>query len=106
MYRALILTFLLAGIASAQVTPRNILSSHFAAEDIRRDLVPRDKWQLYPKTAAEWRASLPQPVVQEIIRRGEQYLGKDVPAVSATLFLEYARNGNRSNYEAKSFARR
>ncbi len=29
-----------------------------------------------------------------------------MPSVSATLFLEYVRTGNRSNYEAKSFARR
>ena len=90
----------------AQVSSRNLLSSRFTADDISRNLIPRNQWQPYPKTSAEWRARLPETAVQEIIERGEQYLGKDVPVVSATLFLEYVRNGNRSNYEAKTFARR
>jgi hypothetical protein len=106
MYRILIFILLVACSSAAQVTQRNVLSGHFTADDIRRDLVPRDRWRPYPLTAEEWRSRLPDPIVTEIIKRGEQHLGKDVPAVSATLFLEFVRNGNRSNYEAKSFARR
>ncbi len=95
-----------AAVAFGQVTQRNILTGRYTADDIRRVLIPRDKWQPYPRTASEWRSRLPSGVVDELIKKGEQYLGKDVPAVSATLFLEYVRNGNRSNYEARSFARR
>jgi len=106
MYRVLILVLLSATLSAAQVTQRNVLSGHYTADDIRKDLVPRDKWQPYPRSAREWRDRLPGPVVDEIIKRGEQHLGKEVPAVPATMFLDYVRNGNRSNYEARSFARR
>ncbi|HEX3101045.1 MAG TPA: heparinase II/III family protein, partial [Pyrinomonadaceae bacterium] len=54
----------------------------------------------------EWKGRVPQSQLDEIVKRGEQLLGKDIPAVPATLLLEYVRTGNRSNYEAKSFARR
>src|SRR5437867_951260 len=102
MHRIPLVILILAFTAAAQVTQRNILSGHYTADDVRHDLIPRARWQPYPRTAAQWRARLPENVIQELIKRGEQYLGKDVPTVSATLFLEYVRNGNRSNYEAKS----
>ena len=106
MYRALILVLFLAGLIQAQITQRNILSGRFTADDISRDLIPRSKWLPYPRTGADWRARLSDATAQEIVKRGEQHLGKDVPAASAILFLEFVRNGNRSNYEAKTFARR
>ena len=106
MWKVLILVLLFAVQTVGQVTTRNLLSGHFTAEDISRNLTSQEKWRPYPQTGAEWRARLPEETVREILKRGEQYLGKDVPTVSATLFLEYVRNGNRSNYEAKSFARR
>ena len=82
MYRALILVLIVVAFTQAQVTPRNILSGHFRADEISQNLIPRNKWLPYPKTGVEWRARLPETAVQEIIKRGEQYLGKDVPAIS------------------------
>jgi len=106
IYRAFFLIIFAAAFAAGQITQRNVLSGHFTVDDIRRDLVSHDKWQPYPRSGAEWRTRLPQSVVGEVIKRGEQLLGKEVPSVPATLFLEYVRNGNRSKYEAKTFARR
>lgn len=54
---------------------------------------------------AAWEA-LPSTVRQAHIGRAEESLGYAWPALPATLYLEYSRIGNRSNFEAPHFARR
>lgn len=90
----------------AQIKQRNLLSSKFTLEQISADLIKQNEWHPYPKTSAEWKAGLPENLVNSIIKKGETTATKEIPQVSATLILEYVRNGNRSNYEAQSFARR
>ena len=58
-------------------------------------LQDRDAWE-----------SLPSEVRTSLIKRGEENLGFDWPPLPATVFLQFARNGNRSNFEAISFGRR
>ena len=43
---------------------------------------------------------------KDLIANGEKYLRYAWPDLPATLFLEYAREGNRSRYEHEHFARR
>ena len=52
-----------------------------------------------------WEA-LPERARAEVVGLGEQYLGHTWPALPATLFMQFAREGNRSRYERESFARR
>ncbi|MEP6788955.1 MAG: hypothetical protein ABJB40_11025, partial [Acidobacteriota bacterium] len=106
MLRYIILCTLFAGAALGQINQRNLLSGKFTLVDVKASLVARKDWHPYPKTPAEWRERVPQDVLDEIVKKGETALGKEIPQVPATLLLEYVRNGNRSNYEAKSFARR
>src|SRR5947209_13690688 len=82
MAKVFLIIALLATAAAAQVTPRNILASRYTADEVKQSLLPRDKWHPYPTTGAEWRLRLAEADVQAIIKRGEQYLGKDVPPVS------------------------
>ena len=79
----------------------------YPQEKIAKVLVPRGQWHPWP-TWSDRRAweGLPEPVRQDLIANGEQYLGYQWPSLPATLFLEYARNGNRSRYEHEHFARR
>jgi hypothetical protein len=74
---------------------------------VEKVLVPRGEWHPWPKWSdrKEWEA-LSEPVRKDLIANGEQYLGYQWPSLPATLFLEYARNGNRSRYEHEHFARR
>ena len=102
----LVVLVLVSASVFAQITQRNLLSSHFKLEDIKASLISQRDWKPFPKTAAEWKERVPQAQLDEIVKKGEQILGKEIPQVPATLLLEYVRNGNRSNYEAKSFARR
>lgn len=95
-----------AALSASAQTPRNLLAGKLTLDDVKRDLIPRNKWQPYPKTSAEWKAKLSPEMIDEIIKRGESLIDKPVPQTSATLLLEYVRTGNRSHYEQVSFARR
>src|SRR5437667_3661637 len=106
MFRYIILLVLLTGAASGQITPRNLLSGHYKLDDVKNSLIQRAQWKPYPKTAAEWREHVPQGLLDEIVKNGERSLAREIPPVTATLFLEFVRTGNRSHYEAQSFARR
>jgi len=104
--RYLFLLILFTGAVFGQLTPRNLLSNRFKLDDLKRDLIAKDKWKPYPQTAAEWKAKVPPALQGELVKRGEETLGKEIPPVPATLLLEYVRNGNRSNYEKNTFGRR
>jgi len=64
-------------------------------------------WKPYPTADQRlgWKA-VPDSVRQGLIERGEASLGCAWHELSANLFLEYARMGNRSRYEALHFDRR
>ena len=100
------LLILLCLASGAQVTPRNFLASRFSPDFVRNNLIRQGDWRPFPKTAAEWERSVPDDVRRAIVRKGEQALKKEIPQITATLILEYVRNGNRSNFERESFGRR
>jgi hypothetical protein len=83
----------------------NMLSQRYPIDSI--NLVSRADWKPYP-TASEragWN-SLPGHVRDSLIQAGETALDGEWIVLLATRFLEYARSGNRVNYEAKNFERR
>ncbi len=84
-----------------------MLSQKHSEEVVRDILISRDEWRPFPtaSTREAW-AALPPRVRQTQIVRGEERLNFEWPAVPAVRFLDYARNGNRSRYEALSFGRR
>ena len=55
--------------------------------------------------AAAWN-EVPAGARAEVIAHGERYLGHSWPALPASLFLQFQREGDRSRYEHGSFARR
>lgn len=72
------------------------------------DLLPLPgTWKPYPTSNERngWE-SLPRTIRLSLIERGEASMDYTWPGLSANLFLEYARMGNRSNYEAVHFNRR
>ena len=83
-----------------------MLADRFAAE-IGAHLLPVDQWRPYP-TATDRDAWLALPAERraELVANGEAHLGQPWPALPATLFMEYARIGNRRRYEVAHFARR
>ncbi len=84
-----------------------MLSQRYPLEQLSTLLIPRQEWQPYPMIGerAPWNV-LPQALRQQAVLAGEAALGYQWPTLPATLFLEFARNGNRRNYEIVHFERR
>ena len=83
------------------------LGELYPQEKISKVLIPRQQWHPWPRwqDRQAWEG-LPEEVRKDLLANGEEYVGYDWPALPATLFLEFARNGNRSRYEHVHFARR
>ncbi len=83
--------------------PETFLSHRFTPDML---LSPAE-WQPYPRwiDRAAWQ-SISEPVRQSHLAHGRRALDKTWPHLPATLYLQYARNGNRRNYERPYFKRR
>ena len=89
--------------ASAQVTgPRNLLTSRWNLAKVVASLVPREQYQPFRDG---WDA-LPQDAGVALIASGERALKGTWEVLPASMALEFARNGNRSRYEALRNRRR
>ena len=84
-----------------------LLSGAWSPEKLSRVLVPRTNWKPFPAGAdrAAWER-LPGETRTALIAAGQAQLGAEWPPLAATLFLEYARNGNRSHFERVQNLRR
>ncbi len=73
----------------AQVTQRNILGNKYSLEDIQQSLIPKSGFKPWPKTAAEWKAALPDSIRENIIATGAAalaFLGRR-PTISNNLMV-------------------
>ena len=94
--------------ADAAGSPNHLsLARAFPATKLQEILLPREQWPPFPtlKEREGWRA-LPEPVAKRLLTLREESLNKPVPALPATLYLGYARTGNRSDFERVFFERR
>ncbi len=94
-------TLAVADTAAPRGKRRDLLQKQCPPAALAAALLPLTTYAPWPKAgdaawkglAAERRAAL--------LAEGEGKLGFEYKAISATLFLEYARMGNRSHYEAR-----
>jgi len=89
------------GIAFRAAPPnRRSLAESFPPGKLRALLVPPASWKPFPTAGdrAAW-ASLAAGARTALTADGERRVGFEWPALPATLFLEFARAGNRSHYE-------
>jgi hypothetical protein len=110
VWNGLVSILFLAAAAHGAMTgsgSRFKLRELYPQEKVARILTPREQWHPWPKWSERkaWN-DLSEQVRKDLIANGEQHLRYDWPALPATLFLEYAREGNRSRYERDHFARR
>jgi Heparinase II/III-like protein len=79
---------------------RNLLSKSCSPEKLKEVLIPQSKYRPYPTIhdRAAWEG-LRAETRSNLLAGGEKYLGYKWPEMPATVFLEYARNGNRTDYE-------
>lgn len=77
------------------------------ASDLPKAVAEPGRFAPLPKADdAFWRDSVPEAMRQSYIGYGEQYLGRPWTTLPLTSFAEFKTNGNRTRYEAASFAKR
>ena len=83
----------------AQSTP-NLLSGQVSEQELQKILLSQADWKPFPLISErqKWN-QIPEKVRNLYIKNGEQFLNKSWDQLSATLFLEFVRSGNRSNYQ-------
>jgi hypothetical protein len=95
--------------ASAQLPPKpaNLLSTSFSPELLRGKLLSATEWKPFPRFAdrAAW-AAIPKDTTKAILAAANSILGTPWSSLPASIFLDFARNGNRSRFEALNFERR
>ncbi len=108
---ALVLFTLSLGLSSppAATAQTNDLSlaDGFPPAALRTLLIPRADWQPFPTytNRAGW-DRLPAEARAALIRSGEAAAAAPLPFLPATLYLGYAREGNRGRFEGPYFERR
>ena len=89
----------------SQTIDRNLLSK-FSLNEIGASLVAKDQWKPFPTTPAEWKASVPDTILKQLLKFGEAALKKPFQSVSASVSMEYLRTGDREEYQKQSFSKR
>ena len=86
--------------AAPRGKPRDLLQHANTAETLRQSLLPRNTYRPFPTILdrSAWEG-LRAETRATFVAGGEKYLGYKWPEMPATIFLEYARNGNRTDYQ-------
>ncbi len=107
-FQIVVLFFLLFSfIGKSEATDRKLLSKEYLIDDIQNALSDVDTWHPFPKYGEPggW-DQFPEDVRKTHIALGDSLLGKPWTFLPASVFLEFYRNGNRSNFQKLTFARR
>lgn len=87
--------------------PQNLLSTIFSESFLESKLIARENWHPYPNWGERgpWEA-VPADIVGAFVEKAEEDQRLGWKAFLATTFMEFKRNGNRTQYEADTFGRR
>lgn len=90
----------------AQEKPRSYLTNAYSQSEIESLIIARESWRPFPRAGETGWGRVPVLVREAHIKAAEAYLGKPWQPLPASVFLEYVRTGNRSNFQDLSFGRR
>ena len=77
-----------------------------AAKQIETMLLNREAFHPFPKYGEAGWDALPEEAKRVLVNRAELLAEKDWPALPATRYMDFVKNGDRSRYEAVYFERR
>lgn len=97
---------LISHIGIAQITQRNIFAKKYTVDDVKKALIPFNEYHPYPKTPEEWQAAVPDSVLKQIVKNGENLLDFKFEAISGTVSLDYVRSGDRERHGKLSYGKR
>ena len=83
------------------------LAKSFPQEKLQEILIPTNEWRPFPKASdREAWERIPDEIQQIIIQKAEEVAELEVPVLNASVYLQYKRSGNRSNYQNIWYERR
>ncbi|MEK6477948.1 heparinase II/III family protein [Catalinimonas sp. 4WD22] len=93
--------------SAERLISHNFLSESFSSVQLPDLLIPVSEWHPFP-TSSERQAwdSLDEKIRSSYIKKAEEALQGEWKDLPATVFLEFARNGNRSNFQELRSSRR
>jgi len=84
-----------------------VLASEWPVARLREVLLSRAAWKPAPSIADRDRwSALSDGLKARITKEGQRALTQPIPALPATMFLDYTRNGNRDRFQDPMFSRR
>jgi hypothetical protein len=104
---ALVALVVFGAVPEGQTGTSPTLAADWPAAILQDVLLPRDAWRPVPSIGDRdgW-ARIAPGLRARLVKRAERALNDPIPALPATLFLDYARTGNRGRFEGAMFARR
>lgn len=83
------------------------LSERASKDELGKMLVERENWRPFPKAKDRkaWE-KVPASIAERFVKLAEEYAEQEIPILPATLYLQYKRMGNRSNYQDVWYERR
>ena len=87
---------------------RHVLKQGFTVDFFKQHIQEPAVWVPYPgiNKSISWKSILTTEQHAKLIQQAEGLLGYQWPMTRASVFLDYAENGNRTNFEKISFSRR
>ena len=87
---------------------RHVLKQGFTVDFFKQQIQDPTVWVPYPgiNKSISWKSILTTEQHAKLIQQAEGLLGYQWPMTRASVFLDYAENGNRTNFEKISFSRR
>lgn len=84
-----------------------MLTKKYPITSIQQHLQSKEEFQPYPaiNNREKW-GNLPTEVRHALINEGENFLDFNWPSLTASMYMEYKKTGNRVNYETPYFLRR
>lgn len=89
-----------------------MLANRFSLAQIESSLLPHDAWSPFPTIAdrATWDALNQHPLRieqrKQIVKKAEEFATQPIAPITATMYLQYNRTGNRNIIDSSSFKRR
>ena len=102
------LMFVIIGVSVLAQEGRHILKQQYTVDFFRQHLKEATDWVPYPtiNQSAAWKSVLSPEQHAKLIQQAEGLLDYHWPMTRASVFLDFAENGNRTNFEKISFSRR
>lgn len=100
--------FSITAVSKAAYQANDIaLAKSFPQKELQEMLIPSGEWHPFPKASDRqvWE-QIPDAIQHSIIQEAEQAAELEVPVLPASVYLQFKRDGNRSNYQNVWFERR